>query len=177
MIQQHLNWVHVLPYGNSYPPSENLIGAHAALYSQGNILNMDHGVREWIGKRLSANKLVLTLPFYGSAWMLQNHTVNGIGSLAKEFSLNTNGGGGGIATYKEIKNYIEHYGPDVPVKYNSTYVVNYWTKGSVWIGFDDLEVLELRFLMPRRKSYLATLCGKSPMIIIGCILKLQLGWQ
>ncbi|KAJ0031439.1 hypothetical protein Pint_14522 [Pistacia integerrima] len=107
MMQQHLNWVHVRPYGNTHPPSENLTGAHAALYSQGNILNMDHGVREWIGKGLSPNKLVLILPFYGSAWMLQNPMVNGIGAPAKKFSLNTNGGGGGTATYKEIKNYIE----------------------------------------------------------------------
>ncbi|XP_031257263.1 cysteine-rich receptor-like protein kinase 10 [Pistacia vera] len=153
-MMQHLNWVHVLPYGSSYPPSENLTGAHAALYSQGNILNMDHGVREWIGKGLSANKLVLILPFYGSAWMLQNPMVNGIGAPAKQFALNTNGGGGGTASYKEIKNYIEDYGPDVPVGYNSTYVVNYWTKGSIWIGFDDVEAVRAKISYAKKKKLL-----------------------
>lgn len=153
MIEQHLNWVHVLACSYSIPPSENLTAAHTPLYSPpGNIVNMDHGIREWIHKGLSPHKLVMVLTFYGYAWTLQNPTVNGFGAPATRFALNI--AGSGTATYKEIKRYIKEYGPEVPVRYNSSYVVNYWTKGMVWIEFDDIEAIRTKISYAKEKKLL-----------------------
>ncbi|XP_044507451.1 class V chitinase-like isoform X2 [Mangifera indica] len=153
MIQQHLNWVHVLPCDSSISPLENLTAAHAPLYSlSGNTVNMDHGIGEWIHKGLLPHKLVMMLTFYGYAWMLQNSTVNGFGAPATRPALNIVGSG--TATYKEIKRYIREYGPEVPVRYNSTYVVNYWTKDIVWIEFDDIEAIRAKISYAKKKKLL-----------------------
>ena len=51
--------------------------------------------------------------------------------------------------------------------YNATYVVNYCTVGSSWIGFDDVEVVGIKVSYAGRRSYLVTLCGKCHMKTIG----------
>ncbi|KAJ0031438.1 hypothetical protein Pint_14525 [Pistacia integerrima] len=122
MIKQ--NWVHVISSNYTQPLSSNLTSAHAALYDPSSYLNTDYGIRDWIIGGLSANKLVLSLPFYGFAWTLENPINNGIGAPAKGPAVD----GTGFLTHKEIKNYTKRNGPDVHVLYNSTNVVNYWTK-------------------------------------------------
>ena len=41
--------------------------------------------------------------------------------------------------------------------YNATYVVNYCTVGSSWIGFDDIEVVGIRVSYAREKKLLGYL--------------------
>ncbi|XP_031272558.1 class V chitinase-like [Pistacia vera] len=132
--------VHVISSNYTQPLSSNLTSAHAALYDPSSYLNTDYGIRDWIIGGLSANKLVLSLPFYGSAWTLENPINNGIGAPAKGPAVD----GTGFLTHKEIKNYTKRNGPDVHVLYNSTNVVNYWTKGTTWIGFDDVEAVRAK---------------------------------
>ncbi|XP_031264313.1 class V chitinase-like [Pistacia vera] len=103
------------------PLVNNLTGAQAALYDPSNFVNTDFGIREWINGGLSTNKLVLSLPLFGYAWMLDNPMENG---------------------------------PDVHVNYNSTYVVNYWTKGTTWIGFDDVEAVRAKVSYAKEKKLL-----------------------
>ncbi|XP_031272559.1 cysteine-rich receptor-like protein kinase 19 [Pistacia vera] len=134
-IQQHLDRVHLF----------------ASLYDPYNFDNADFGIAEWIDGGLSANKIVFFLPFYGFAWRLENPMDNGIGALAKQLPTNLEGG---IVAYKEIKNYIEQYGPDVHVRYNSTYVVNYWTKGTTWYCFDDVEAIRTKVSYAKEKKLL-----------------------
>ncbi|KAJ0030707.1 hypothetical protein Pint_14623 [Pistacia integerrima] len=148
MMQQHLNWVHAVSSEYTSPYVSNLTGAQAALYHPSTFDNTDYGITEWINGGLSANKLVLCLPFYGYAWTLKNTIDNGIGAAATGRAFN------GFATYKQIKNYIEQYGPDVQVRYNSTYVVNYWTKGTTWIGFDDVEAIRAKVSYAKEKKLL-----------------------
>ncbi|KAJ0031442.1 hypothetical protein Pint_14521 [Pistacia integerrima] len=138
VIQQNLDWVHVVSSNYTQPLSSNLTGAHAALYDPSSYLNTDYGIIDWtnIGG-LSANKLVLGMPFYGFAWTLENPMNNGIAAVAKGPAIT----GTGFLTYKEIKNYTKRYGPDVHVAYDSSFVVNYWTNGTTWIGFDDVEAV------------------------------------
>lgn len=38
--------------------------------------------------------------------------------------------------------------------YNSTYVVNYFSTGSVWIGFDDVEAIRTKISYAKEKRLL-----------------------
>ncbi|XP_044488839.1 cysteine-rich receptor-like protein kinase 10 [Mangifera indica] len=152
MIQQNLDWVHVLSNEFTSPLKSNFTGAHAALYNPSNLFDTNYGIREWINGGLSANRIVLGLFFYGYAWTLKNPKDNGIGAEATGAIINKPLGGG--VTYREIKNYIEDHGRDVPVKYNSTYVVNYWSKGTTWIGFDDVEAIRTKVSYAKEKKLL-----------------------
>ncbi|KAJ0030084.1 hypothetical protein Pint_14768 [Pistacia integerrima] len=91
------------------------------------------------------------LSFYGCAWTLENPMDNSIGAPAKGAAINIPHGG---VTYREIKDYINQYGPDVQVRYNSTYVVNCWTKGTTWIGFDDVEAIRTKVTYAKEKKLL-----------------------
>ena len=98
-------------------------------------IESDYDIGAWIGKGLSASKLVFGLPFYGCAWTLKNPKDNAIGAPATGPAISADGG---AMSYKEIKNYVLRYG--CYIMYNAAYVVNYCTVGSSWIGFDDVEV-------------------------------------
>ncbi|KAJ0045366.1 hypothetical protein Pint_05398 [Pistacia integerrima] len=38
--------------------------------------------------------------------------------------------------------------------YNSTYVANYWSKGTTWIGFDDVEAIRAKVSYAKEKKLL-----------------------
>ncbi|XP_031247797.1 class V chitinase-like [Pistacia vera] len=149
-MQQHLDWVHVVAEGYTTPLMTDLTSAHATLYDPSTFVNTDYGIREWIDRGLSANKLVLNLPFYGYSWKLENPVNNGVGAPATGPAISTDG----FLTYKQIKYYIKQYAPDVRVRYNSTYVVNYWTEGTTWIGFDDVEAITAKVSYAKEKKLL-----------------------
>ncbi|KAH9660258.1 Receptor-like serine/threonine-protein kinase [Citrus sinensis] len=147
-IRQYLNWVHVMTTGYSKPTWTNFTGAHAALYDPNSVSNTEYGITEWIEEGLSADKLVLCLPFYGFAWTLVKPEDNGIGAAATGPALYDDG----LVTYKEIKNHIKNYGPNVRVMYNSTYVVNYCSIGKIWFGFDDVEAVRVKVSYAKEKK-------------------------
>ncbi|KAJ0031565.1 hypothetical protein Pint_14637 [Pistacia integerrima] len=90
-MQQYLDWIHV--QGTEYytPQTSNFTGAHAALYNPTGILSADYGINTWIEGGLSANKLILSLPYYGYAWTLVNPDDNGIGAPAIGPAITTDG--------------------------------------------------------------------------------------
>ncbi|KAK0578291.1 hypothetical protein LWI29_008108 [Acer saccharum] len=96
--------------------------------------NTDYGIRSWMSAGLSPKKMVLNLPYYGSAWTLKNPNENGIGAPATE-QTQTLG-----LVYKEIKIHIDRYKDKVT--YDDTYVVNYLTIGTSWIAFDDVKAIQ-----------------------------------
>ncbi|CAK9168816.1 unnamed protein product, partial [Ilex paraguariensis] len=53
---------------------------------------------------------------------------------------------------KDIKGYIQRYG--AVSMYNATYVVNYCTIGSTWIGFDDVEVVKIKVAYAKKRNLL-----------------------
>ncbi|KAJ0030352.1 hypothetical protein Pint_14614 [Pistacia integerrima] len=65
-IQQYLNWVHVPAVGYWIPEETNFTSPHAALYDPKSV-NTDELIKAWIVNGLSANKLVLCLPYFGFA--------------------------------------------------------------------------------------------------------------
>ncbi|KAJ0030083.1 hypothetical protein Pint_14767 [Pistacia integerrima] len=150
-MQQYLDWVHVIGSDYSKPQWHNLsTGANAALYDPGSDRNTDYGIRAWIDGGLSANKLVLELPYYGFAWTLVNPAQNGIGAPATGPAIKQDG----YLTYKEIKNYIEQHDPNTDIMYNETYVVNYCSIGNYWIGFDDVEAIRAKISYAKEKKLL-----------------------
>ncbi|KAK7411615.1 hypothetical protein VNO78_03050 [Psophocarpus tetragonolobus] len=146
-IRSNLNWVHVLPYDNTTFPRRNSTASHAALFDPSSTVNIDDGIKEWIGSGIAANKVVLGLPFYGYAWTLKNP--NDSASITFTGPAITSGGD---MSYKDIKAYIKRNGASV--KYNSTYEVNYCTVGSTWIGFDDVQVVTIKVAYAREKNLL-----------------------
>ncbi|KAH1210074.1 hypothetical protein GLYMA_15G206400v4 [Glycine max] len=147
-IQNNLNWVHILTYDYHMPQLANFTAAHAALYDPSSSVNTDNGIKEWIGSGVTASKLVLGLPFYGYAWNLRNPEDNAIGASATGPAI----GKSGAMNYKDIKAYIQRYGGHV--KYNATYVVNYFSNGSTWIGYDDVEVVKMKVSYARENKLL-----------------------
>ncbi|KAH9700061.1 Receptor-like serine/threonine-protein kinase [Citrus sinensis] len=147
-IRQYLNWVHVFTTDYSAPTWTNFTGAHAALYDPNSDSNTEYGITEWIEEGLSADKLVLCLPFYGYAWTLVKPEDNGIGAAATGPALSEDG----LVSYREIKNHIKSYGPNVHVLYNSTYVVNYCSIGKIWFGFDDVEAIRVKVAYAKEKK-------------------------
>ncbi|XP_031287954.1 receptor-like serine/threonine-protein kinase SD1-6 [Pistacia vera] len=149
-IQKYLNWVNLGAAGYHNPQKENVTGANAALYDPNSDVYTDQGLREWMDGGLSANKLVLRLPLYGYAWKLVNPEDNGIGAPATGPGITKNG----YLSYKDIKNHIKGSGHKIDVKYNSIYVVNYYTIESFWIGFDDVEAIRGKVSYAKEKKLL-----------------------
>nr|POE95698.1 g-type lectin s-receptor-like serine/threonine-protein kinase [Quercus suber] len=158
-IRSNLDWVHVIAYDYHAPGWSNYTGAHAALYDPSSNANTDYGIGAWIGRGMSASKLVLGLPFYGYAWTLKNPNDNGIGAPATGPAAIAIKGGGAIRYYR-IKSYVQSYG--AAIMYNATYVVNYCTVGSTWIGFDDVEAIRMKVSYAREKKLLGYVVWQIP---------------
>jgi GH18 family chitinase len=147
-MRDNLNWVHVMAYDYYGPQWSNFTGALAALYDPSSQLNTDYGIGGWTGRGLSAGKLVLGLPFYGYAWKLKDPNDNAIGAPATGPAITPDGS----MSYKAIKAYIQTNGADV--RYNATYVVKFFTVGSAWACFDDVDVVKIKVSYAKQKKLL-----------------------
>ncbi|XP_048440475.1 cysteine-rich receptor-like protein kinase 19 [Pyrus x bretschneideri] len=147
-IRDNLNWVHVIAYDYYVPQRTNFTGAHAALYDPSSDISTDYGIKSWIGRGLSASKLVLGLPFYGYAWTLSNPRDSAIGAPAKGPAITKVG----AMSYEYIKGYTDRHGADIV--YNATYVAKYCVIGSAWIGFDDAEVVKIKVSYAKEQKLL-----------------------
>lgn len=147
-MEQYLDWANVMAYDFYSPTRYNFTAAQAALYDPTSTVNTDYGIRAWISGGLSSNKMVLSLPFYGYAWTLANAQDNGIGAPATGPAIKE----GGDMSYKDIRDYVGRYG--AKVLYNATYVVNYCTIGTSWIGFDDVDVVKIKVAYAKEKKLL-----------------------
>ena len=137
-LQRNLDWIHIVAYDYHLPSNENFTAAHAALYDPSSQLNTDYGIKEWIKRGLPANKLVLGLPYHGYAWTLVNPTDISIGSPARGLAITKDGS----MSYSYIKKYLSSY--RAASVYNATYVINYCTINSYWIGYDDVEAIRTK---------------------------------
>ncbi|KAK6236906.1 hypothetical protein SCA6_012243 [Theobroma cacao] len=155
-LRRNLNWLHVMAYDFYMPTRENFTRVHAALYDPASNVNADFGIESWINGGLPASKLVLSLPFYGYAWTLVNPKDNIIGAPASGPAISNDG----AVSYKDIRNYMQRYGANSV--YNATYVVNYCTVGSTWIGFDDVEVVKIKVSYSKEKKLLGYVVWQVP---------------
>ncbi|XP_054806209.1 class V chitinase-like [Prosopis cineraria] len=154
-MEANLNWVHVKTFDYSTPSSSSKItAAPSALHDPSNGLDTEHFIRQWIDKGLPKSRVVMGLALYGFAWNLTDPdkdnangigtSANGVGETPHEWT--------GMITYKEIKARIQSSAGDV--QYNATYVVNYWSQGSTWIGFDDVEAVREMVSFAKRNKLL-----------------------
>ncbi|XP_031272075.1 cysteine-rich receptor-like protein kinase 10 isoform X2 [Pistacia vera] len=155
-MERYLDWVTVQAYDYYTPQRYNFTSAHAALYDPTSNVSTDYGISAWISRGLSANKMVLGLPFYGYAWTLANPVENGIGAPATGAAIRR----GGAINYKDIRDYVLRYGANV--MYNATYVVNYCTVGSTWISFDDVEVVRIKVAYAKEKKLRGYIAWETP---------------
>ncbi|XP_031247794.1 cysteine-rich receptor-like protein kinase 10 [Pistacia vera] len=147
-MEQYLDWANVMAYDFYSPQWYNSTAAHAALYDPTSTVNTDYGIKAWISRGLSSNKVVLNLPFYGYAWTLANAQDNSIGAPATGPAITEDGD----MSYKDIRDYVLRYGANI--LYNATYVVNYCTIGTSWIGFDDVDVVKIKVAYAKEKKLL-----------------------
>ncbi|KAK4712778.1 hypothetical protein R3W88_018685 [Solanum pinnatisectum] len=145
-IVRNFDWVHLRAYDYYLPSKNNVTRAHSALYDPSSTRNTDYGIKEWIKNGLPANKIVIGLAYHGYAWTLVNPNHNMVGSPARGPGLTSDG----VVNYRIIKRYMKSYGA-IPV-YNSTYVVNYVTIGSFWIGYDDVEAIRTKVSYAKDKG-------------------------
>nr|GEU86008.1 putative cysteine-rich receptor-like protein kinase 35 [Tanacetum cinerariifolium] len=152
-IRRNFDWVSLRSYDYHTRFTDkfayNFTAAHTALYDPSSRVNTDYGINEWVKRGLPANKLVLGLAYHGYTWTLVDHNDNGIGAPAKSGSII----GDGSQSYDYIKKYQRSYKID-PVYYNSTYVINYFTFGSSWVGFDDVEAIRAKVSYAKEKGLL-----------------------
>jgi GH18 family chitinase len=105
------------------------------------------------------------LPCYGYVWTLKNPNDNAIGAPGTGPAITPEGD----MSYKKIKAYIQENG--AAVLYNPTYVVKSCTIGSVWIGFDDAEVVKIKVSYAKQKELLGYVVWQVPfMMTIGSFL-------
>ncbi|XP_059635877.1 class V chitinase-like [Cornus florida] len=147
-MRRNLDWVHVMAYDYYMPTWANNTGAHAALYGPASDQDTDCGINVWINDGLAANETILGLPFYGYAWTLVNPNDSAIGAPEKGPAITEDGS----MKYKDINSYIQRNG--AVSMYNATYMVNYCTIGSTWIGFDDVEAVKIKVAYAEEENLL-----------------------
>ncbi|CAO2841859.1 unnamed protein product [Amaranthus hypochondriacus] len=148
-IQKNFDWVHMVSFDYFVPKKDKFTHPHAALYDPYNPhINTDYGLDQWISKGLAANKILFGLPYHGWAWTLVNPKESRVGAEASgpatEFSPD------GSMSYKSIKDCVKSYG--AKIVYNSDYVENSCSFGSVWVAFDDVEVIRRKVSYARKKG-------------------------
>ncbi|PWA35293.1 Chitinase II [Artemisia annua] len=151
-VRRNFDWVSLRSYDYHTRFTDkftyNFTAAHTALYDPSSRVNTDYGINEWVKRGLPADKMVLGLAYHGYAWTLLDPNDNGIGAPAKTGSII----GDGSLNYEYIRKYLSGYKID-PV-YNSTYVINYFTFGSLWVGFDDVEAIRAKVAYAKEKGLL-----------------------
>ncbi|XP_031266294.1 class V chitinase-like [Pistacia vera] len=138
-IANSLDWINVMAYDFYGPLWSNLTGPPAALYNPGNDqISGSYGVSTWIQAGVTANKIVLGLPFYGYAWQLADANNHGFFAPSVGAALSSDGSAG----YGQIEDFISEN--NATTVYNSTVVSNYCYSGTTWIGFDDTQSISAK---------------------------------
>ncbi|XP_054805958.1 class V chitinase-like isoform X2 [Prosopis cineraria] len=150
-MARYLDRVHVKTYSYILGRS-HVTAAHSALFDPSSrYYSTDYGINEWISRGLSPNKLVLGLAYFGYAWNLTDPNDNAIGAPATGQAQAQRGSG--KMTYGEINDRILSR-REGDIQYNDTYVINYWSCGSTWIGFDDVEAIKIKVSNAKEKKLL-----------------------
>ncbi|XP_024925825.3 class V chitinase isoform X2 [Ziziphus jujuba] len=152
-IFANLDWVHVMAieYHNPDWKWEKFTAPQAALYDPSTQYSVDYSIKQWIATGSDPKKLVLGLPYYGHAWTLTNPTENSIGSPAIG-PANISTYRGGSPSYKDIKDYVERN--NAQVIYNATYVMKHFSVGSIWVNFDDADIVTAKVSYAKEKKLL-----------------------
>ncbi|KAL3744231.1 hypothetical protein ACJRO7_013480 [Eucalyptus globulus] len=149
-IQRYLDWVHLIAYDYHLPTREKFALPHAALFDPASHNNTDFCITWLLTRGFPARKLVLGMPYHGYGWQLEDSSGDAIGHPAVGPALMADGAFG----YKSIKSLIRDFGYGASSVYNGTYVANFYSKGLVWINFDDVEAIRAKVTYAKEKGLL-----------------------
>ncbi|XP_039164578.1 G-type lectin S-receptor-like serine/threonine-protein kinase At1g11330 isoform X2 [Eucalyptus grandis] len=149
-IHRYLDWVHLIAYDYHLPTREKFALPHAALFDPASHNNTDFCITWLLTRGFPARKLVLGLPYHGYGWQLEDSSGDAIGHPAVGPALMADGAFG----YKGIKSLIRDFGYGASSVYNGTYVANFYSKGLVWINFDDVETIRAKVTYAKEKGLL-----------------------
>lgn len=149
-MSRSLDWLHIIAYDYHLPTKERFIYPHAALFDPESQQNTDFCIIVYISRGFPVNKMVLGLPYHGYAWKLDNAHEISVGSPADGPAFTIDGS----VAYKMIKSYIQGIGYGTVSVYNSTYVVEFFFKGTTWINFDGPETIRRKAAYAREKGLL-----------------------
>lgn len=149
-MKSNLDWVHIVAYDYHLPTRERFIYPHAPLFDPSNETNTDFFIDVFVNSGFTASNLVLGLPFHGYAWRLENVGENSVSSPSNGPAVTLDGSMG----YKTVKSYVQDNGYGTEPVYNSTYVVNFFVKGTTWINFDGPEVITRKVSYAKEKGLL-----------------------
>nr|XP_010323173.1 putative cysteine-rich receptor-like protein kinase 35 isoform X2 [Solanum lycopersicum] len=164
-MRKNLDWIHVLAFDYYDPGTTNYTSPAAALYSDHSTndnLNTDYGINVWIKSGFPSEKIVLGLPFFGYVWTLVSPKNNKIGAEGtgpgpKDPTYGTEGekepfaSTNGLLEFNSIKRDMIKYRAKNST-YNSTYVMNYVSIGTTWVGFDDVESIKTKVSYAKEKN-------------------------
>lgn len=124
------------------------LGIHGALYAgskdvtyEQKTLNVDAAVHFWLSQGCPKEKLILGIPTYGRTFTLANENEHGIGALTT--------GPGSLGSFVPESGFL----PYIEICYNEKSWTRYWNaeqevpyavKKNQWVGYDDLESLEIK---------------------------------
>ncbi|OIT33639.1 PREDICTED: putative cysteine-rich receptor-like protein kinase 20 isoform X1 [Nicotiana attenuata] len=160
-MRKYLDWVHVFAFDYYDPASTNNTSPVAALYDSRTDLNTDYGINAWIKSGFPTQKLVLGLPFYGYVWTLVSPKDNKIGATGtgpgpKDYSFGAEAENEPFSSisswlrFNDIKRGMIKYRAN-NASYNATYVMNYVSVGTSWVGFDDVEAVKTKVAYAKEK--------------------------
>ncbi|KAJ8307499.1 hypothetical protein KUTeg_015583 [Tegillarca granosa] len=149
-ISEHLDFINLMTY-DFHVASENTTatGHQSPLYSRTGeterdlTLNQDWAVRYWLNNGTPPDKLILGIATYGRTFILSNANNNGLGAPAK--------GPGQAGSYTRSAGFLSYYEICNNIQNNSwirvwndEHKVPYAYKGDQWVGFDDMESIEIK---------------------------------
>ncbi|KAM3220981.1 G-type lectin S-receptor-like serine/threonine-protein kinase [Capsicum annuum] len=161
-MRKNLDWLHVFAFDYYEPGTTNNTSPVAALYDPNSDLNTDYGINAWIKSGFPSQNLVLGLPFFGYVWTLVSQKNNQIGAMGtgpgpKDYSYGTEAGTeafvsiNSILSFNDIKRNVIKYRANNSL-YNSTYVMNYVSIGTSWVGFDDVEAVKTKVSYAKERN-------------------------
>ncbi|CAN4084457.1 unnamed protein product [Withania somnifera] len=161
-MRKNLDWLHILAADYYDPGTTNNTSPVTALYDPNSDLNTDYGMNAWIKSGFPSQNLVLGLPFYGYVWTLVSPKNNQIGAAGtgpgpKDNSFGTEAetepftSTNGMLNFNDIKRDMIKYRANNS-SYNSTYVMNYVSIGTSWVGFDDVEAVKTKVSYAKERN-------------------------
>nr|CAD7461787.1 unnamed protein product [Timema tahoe] len=133
-IAQNVDFINLMTYDfhNGY---QSTTGLNAPLYVRqtdpDKELNVYAGVENWLNNGAPAEKIVLGMGFYGTAFILTDPSNNGVGAPASGA-----GGSGGTLMYNQICQ-SQMVDDGWNINWDDEADVPFANRGTLWVGYDD----------------------------------------
>ncbi|CAG2060286.1 unnamed protein product [Timema podura] len=133
-IAQNVDFINLMTYDfhNGY---QSTTGLNAPLYVRqtdpDKELNVYAGVENWLNNGAPAEKIVLGMGFYGTAFILTDSSNNGVGAPASGA-----GGSGGTLMYNQICQ-SQMVDDGWNINWDEEADVPFANRGTLWVGYDD----------------------------------------